>query len=302
MQRLTVTANSTNAGNNTLGSSLLSSYKELPSIAAAGTIPITLSSGTNITTSWNCSVGNYRIASLNLGVNTSSNIVPFRVETYNGTSFVDVLHSYYANTTGLIRTVRTAVLAKQINANETGSCTARITNLGSSNFTVTSASLETYYNETVSVRDIVASVRNANTTGFETTEPMFNVSALISNSINENYIANVTLHIANSSGEFYSANSTNVNLSALSTVRTSFLNINASNWTAGIYTLNVTLTGNFTTAAERSENLYLKDVAIYASTIDYMCNQTTETFEVTLYSPFTDTINYNVSLEMPSGC
>src|SRR3989344_2981055 len=130
---------------------------------------------------------------------------------------------------------------------------------------------------------------------------MFNVSAFISNSINENYIANITLHIANISGEIFSQNSTDVNLTALSTREISFLNINSTSWQQGIYTLNITLAGNFTAASPRAENLYIKNIGIYASTADYMCNQTAESFEVTLYNPFPDKINYNISLEVPSG-
>ncbi|GIU68388.1 MAG: hypothetical protein KatS3mg001_238 [Candidatus Pacearchaeota archaeon] len=299
---VSVFANSSDAGNDTLDSSNFQVYKEeLKGTALSPTLPSIVQAGGNITASWQCSVGDYRVATLNINANTSSSPTTIRVLTYNGTDFVDVLHSKSVDTNNTIKTIKVPLLSKQIDSNETGFCNVKIFNLGSNSINITDISLEAYYNETVSVRDVQASVNGVNTTGIESSETLFNVSAILANSINQSFLANVTLNITNSSGVVFTSTNNNINIPALGSIQTNFININTSNWSVGNYSIEVYAVGNFTKANNKTEILIFNNVEIYADSTKYICNSTTETFNVTIFHPFTDTIQYNISLEMPSG-
>jgi hypothetical protein len=301
---VSVFADSSDAGNDTTISSLFDVHKEsLEGSADSPTFPQVITPGSEETIQWSCSIGDYRIATLNIGANTSNNEIPIRVETYNGTEFIDVMHSKYINTSQTIETISVPVLENQINANEEGLCTIKISNSGSSNITIDDVTLDAYYDEIVAVRDVQASVSGTNTTGLETSDELVNVSVLVENSFNESHSLNVNLTIRNSTTTVFTDENTGLTLDALSSLTTNFLNINTSTWTAGNYTLETLITGNFTSSdsENRTETLIFEDIQVYANTENYMCDSTTEEFEVIVFHPFTDTIEYNVSLEMPAG-
>ncbi|MEX0932740.1 MAG: hypothetical protein WDZ77_01425 [Candidatus Pacearchaeota archaeon] len=254
---------------------------------------------------WVCGIdiGDYRVATLNINANTSTNEIPLRVETYNGTDFVDVLHSKYINTSNNIETLRVPLLQNQINTNEEGLCEIKISNLGNNDLIIDDITLDTYYDEVVSVRDIQAQVGSFNLTGLETSDELLNVSVFTENSFNETHSLDVNLTISNSTTVVHSELNSGLTIGALSSLTTTFENINTSTWTAGNYTLETLITGNFTSTENenRSETLVFEDIQVYASSEKYMCSSTTEEFTVTINHPFTDEIEYNVSLEFPSG-
>ena len=118
------------------------------------------------------------------------------------------------------------------------------------------------------------------------------------------YVNNITVNITNSSGGSVNVStSLNVALSQNSTIGANLLNINTSSWNEGTYTIKAEVIGdNFTGTRERSESFIFRYINITTSSVKYMCNVTTEEFNVIIDHPFTDSITYNVSLAVPAGC
>ena len=164
----TVFANSSTAANDTVISSRFISYKNrTESITPQETLPILLNASDSLTFSWDCDTGEYRAADLNLNytnVTSEPKTVILRVTSYNGTSWNDILHSYTINLTS-DNTYKIPVLKRQLDTNETGYCVFNITNIGLNAINITSLDLQAYYNETVSVQDIQASIGTTNITG-----------------------------------------------------------------------------------------------------------------------------------------
>ncbi|MBU2483401.1 MAG: hypothetical protein KJ760_20135, partial [Proteobacteria bacterium] len=274
--------------------------QSLEGTADSPAFPVNVGAGENQIIKWACNVGDYRVADLNLEINTTGNSVPIRVETYNNTEFIDILHSYYIESSAA-EIFRVPVLAGQIDANEDGSCAVRISNLGENSIDVSDVTLDAYYDEVVAIRDIIIST-NVNTTGLETTEELFNISVIIDNSVNTAYTINVDLNITNSSGfSVNTSTNTGINLGALSSINSDFLDINTSEWTAGSYNLEAVITGDFGIGNNRTETLIFEDIEIYANSENYMCSSTIEEFNAIIYHPFNEEIEYNISLEMPNG-
>ncbi len=300
----TIYANTTNAGDKTESSEYFTVHKEsLKGTAGSPGFPVTISAGKSEIIKWDCDIGNYRVAELNIETNTSGNLVPIRVETYDGLNFVDILHSYYISSSGA-GDFRVPVLTSQLNADENSSCTIRISNRGTESINVSDVALNAYYDEVVGVRGIHTHIieESEETHGLETSDELFYVHVVVENSVNESYLINVTLDITDSSGaSVNSSTNTGINIGALSEISTFFYNISTSGWSVGNYTLEATITGDFETGKNRTEILIFEDIEIHAQNNDYMCSSTTEEFEVTIYHPFTDEIEYNVSLELPGG-
>ena len=64
------------------------------------------------------------------------------------------------------------------------------------------------------------------------------------------------------------------------------------------------LVGVYMTGGEihnRTESFAFDPVEIYGTVYDYMCNGTTEEFATIVYHPYNNSINYNVSLTVPTG-
>ncbi|MBU4457032.1 MAG: hypothetical protein KKA65_06035 [Nanoarchaeota archaeon] len=78
-----------------------------------------------------------------------------------------------------------------------------------------------------------------------------------------------------------------------------FTDINTTDWTQGDYVMKAYISED--KQDSRFESLIFKNIMITSSTVNYMCNISTEYFNVTIYHPFNDTISYNVSLNVPSG-
>ncbi|MBS3150816.1 hypothetical protein J4443_00345, partial [Candidatus Woesearchaeota archaeon] len=71
------------------------------------------------------------------------------------------------------------------------------------------------------------------------------------------------------------------------------------NWNEDDYKINATVTGAAATL-DRSEDFVFKNVNMTLDEIKYMCNSTTENFNVTLINPFNENITYNLTLEVPN--
>ena len=292
---VSVYANSTNAGNDTAWSNYFEVYKEKPETSFTGAI--LLNANEEAIRDIACSAGNYRVAKLNLTLNTTETKI--RVYVYNQTDWLDILHSMPINTNGSFITTSVPVLQNQIYTNETERCRIKIKNVGTGSINISSLSLGAYYEEAVKIIDIIAKVSGTATTGIETSEKLFNVSVKIANSVNSSYSTTLYLNITNSSNYVVNSSSQSVNIPANTSTESNFTNINTT-WNQGVYTLKAYLSYNGKNES-RIENLIFKNVSIAATSTNYICNATTENFNVIITNPFTDTIEYNVSLQVPSG-
>jgi hypothetical protein len=299
---VTVNATSSNAGNHSLISDKFVVYKLKPSSLPQESLPFVLEAGKEKVFSWQCEAGNYRIANLTIS-STNLTALPqevlLRVYVYNGTDWLDILHSYKINLTSS-RTDFIPILQKQLSANETGYCTIKISNIGSNDINIAGLTLEGYYNETAQIQDIQVKVNEVETTGLETSESLFNVTIRIANSNATTYSGTLWLNITNSTGYLVNYSSQSVTIPANSLVLINFTNINTSTWLQDTYSLRAYLIYD-SKSVERTEKLIFKDVVVSSKSSNWMCNSTTESYNVTIYHPFNDFIQYNVTLEVPSG-
>jgi hypothetical protein len=214
--------------------------------------------------------------------------VLLRFYVYNGTDWLDILHNYKINLTSQ-RTDFIPILQNQLNVNETGYCTIKISNIGSNDINITSLTLEGYYNETVQIQDIQVKVNEATTTGLETSESSFNVTVRIANSLASDIPGTLWLNITNSSGYLLNYSSQSVIIPAKSFALINFTNINTSGWLQDNYSLRAYLIYD-SKSTERTEKLIFKAIAVSSKSSNWMCNQTTEIYNVTIYHPFNDFI------------
>ncbi|MCK4335569.1 MAG: hypothetical protein KAW40_02475, partial [Candidatus Aenigmarchaeota archaeon] len=243
-----------------------------------------------------CPAGEYRTE--NLTINWTGSETFARVYVYNSTDWVDILHSHYVNSS---QKIFVPVLNHQMRSNETGYCSFKVKNIGTDNMTFVNASLEGYYKPGMQVIDIIKRINGVETNGMEVGDGFFNVTLNVSNSESEAYTANITLNVTNSSG--YVVNSSthhDVNIPASSSVLENFTGINTTGWGEDVYsiTANVAYSNG---VKERVEGLVFRNVSVYSRTSYYFCNSTAEELNVTIYHPFTDEIEYNMTFEKPSG-
>ena len=259
--------------------------------------------GSSLTADWDCFAGDYRIATLTTYLESldAENATNIRVSVYSGDKYLDILHNYSIGPNATRLDI--AILRDQLLVNESGYCKIKIDNIGEINLLVDYLSLKSYYTEAAKVIDIIPKIDEVETRGLETDDELFNVTVKIKNSIvDTSYTISVDLNITNSSNDLVNYSTfSSVSLPANSTIEVNFTHINTSTWSAGNYNIKGSIRGGGVTFAERDENLTFRDVNLTVDTIDYMCNKTTEIFNVTLYHPFVDTITYNVTLEVPSG-
>jgi len=143
---ISIDVNSSNAGNTSKNTEFFIGYKQFPpDIPNTPIFPVLLNGTENVTLNWACDAGVYRVATLNTTVNTSDNPgTTLRVLTYDGTQFVDVLHSYDVATDNELETYSFSILEGQLNVNETGFCAIEIRNIGDHQVNITNAYLEAY--------------------------------------------------------------------------------------------------------------------------------------------------------------
>jgi len=298
--KLNVYANSSNIGNGTANTSDFTVRKLFP-LTYVSNIPTTIETGNESLFSWACdpSENGYRVATFNLTLNTSGTKI--RVSTYSGIDWVDVLHSENYNTSGVLQSDLISVLQSQINPNETGYCSIKVKNLGNLDVIIANATLKAFYVPNTTIQDIDAQIGTTSTTGIEPSEDYFNVSIRLANGEAVDRMVNVTLNITNSSGDVVNTSTNlNVNIPSLSSNSSNFTNIPTSGWAEGNYKLRAYIVGGVTDT--RIEDFIFKNVTMgINSESNYMCNQTTDWFNVTVIHPFNDTIEYNVSLEIPNG-
>src|SRR3989339_552290 len=288
-------ANSSNAGNDTQLSNNFVVYKELTSAVTLDDLPVTLEPNNQSIFSWNCDAANYRIAKLNVNWNSVGTNV--RVYSYDGLIWNDILHSEYVSST---ISKQIAILSNQLFTNESGLCTVKFENVGENDIEITDLTLQGYYSESLKIEDIITSINGVNVRGIETSESLINVSVKIANSLDASRNVDVELNIVDSDlNNVNSSSVVGVNINANSVSYVNFTNIPTSSWTSGEYSLNINVFGDETDS--RTENLTFKDVIASAVFYDYMCNGTIENYKVNLYHPFNEKINYDVTLNLPSG-
>src|SRR3989339_638603 len=288
-------ANSSNAGNDTQLSNNFVVYKELTSAVTLDDLPVTLEPNNQSIFSWNCDAANYRIAKLNVNWNSVGTNV--RVYSYDGLIWNDILHSEYVSST---ISKQIAILSNQLFTNESGLCTVKFENVGENEIEITDLTLQGYYSESLKIEDIITSINGVNVRGIETSESLINVSVKIANSLDASRNVDVELNIVDSDlNNVNSSSVAGVNINANSVSYVNFTNIPTSSWTSGEYSLNINVFGDETDS--RTENLTFKDVIASAVFYDYMCNGTIENYKVNLYHPFNEKINYDVTLNLPSG-
>jgi hypothetical protein len=277
-------------------------YKWLtPASALEPSLPKVLNAGESLVASFSCEAGSYRIANLtisSINLTIEPREVLLRVYSYNGTDWIDILHSYKINLTSA-RNDFVPLLKNQLNVNETGYCKFKISNIGSNDINITGLTLEGYYSETVQIQDIQVKVGEVITTGLEPSEQLFNVTVRIVNSLPSSVSGTLWLNITNSSGYLVNYSSLPVFIAPDSFNLTNFTNINTSEWLADNYNLRAYLTYDGK-STERTEQLTFKSVSVEAKGPKYQCNATTEEFSVTIEHPFADAVEYNVSLQVPA--
>ena len=190
-------------------------------------------------------------------------------------------------------------LSSQLFPNGTGYCNLKIKNIGASRLDISSLSLLAYYEPTVKLRDIIANLGGTETTGLEPDTILFNASVKFENSDAASYNINLTLNITNQSNTVVYNSTQAFTIAASSAITANFTGINTTGWSEGVYTLRAFITGDKTD--NRTEYLTFKSVQAAANTVNYVCNGTIEYFNVTVAHPFNDSIEYNVSLSLPSG-
>ncbi|HLD55168.1 MAG TPA: hypothetical protein VJB35_02800, partial [Candidatus Nanoarchaeia archaeon] len=288
-------ANSSNAGNDTQLSNNFVVYKELTSSVTLDDLPVTLEPNNQSIFSWNCDAANYRIAKLNVNWNSVGTNV--RVYSYDGLKWNDILHSEYVASSASKQIV---ILRDQLFTNESGLCTVKFENVGNNNVDITGLTLQGYYSESLKIEDIITSINGVNVKGIETSESLINVSVKLSNSLDFARNVDVELNIVDSDlNNVNSSSIADVNINANSVSYVNFTNIPTSSWTSGEYSLNINVSGDETDS--RTENLTFKDVTASAVFYDYMCNGTIENYKINLYHPFNEFVNYDVTLNLPSG-
>ncbi|MCK5063521.1 MAG: hypothetical protein KAR23_06340, partial [Candidatus Aenigmarchaeota archaeon] len=127
-----------------------------------------------------------------------------------------------------------------------------------------------------------------------------NVSVRLANSENTLFKGILWLNITNSTGDIINYTSQSVSISADTIHTANITNINTSLWVSDDYNLNAYLVNDSTTYS-RTESFIFKNISVSSLVLDWMCNQTVEEYNVTIDNPFTDAIQYNVSLETPAG-
>ncbi|MBI4010585.1 MAG: hypothetical protein HY361_05415, partial [Candidatus Aenigmarchaeota archaeon] len=324
---VTISANSSDSNNATSTSGQFTLYKSFeekcPEIATNGSnvlshvcsinttigqnltnasVEAVIPAGGNLIADWVCDAGDYRIASLNVywEPRSSLNTTNAKISVYNGLGFLDIMHN--KTILGNVSMVEIPLVRSQMFANESGYCKLKIDNVGGTDLFIDYVSLKSYLSEGIKILDVNPKVYGVETTGLETSEGLFNASVRIKNSVNLTYTLNVFLNITNSTGNMVNSSIiTGINLPANKTIDVNFTNINTSAWNKDTYAINAGITGNFVPNLTRGESLVFKDVNVTMMTTDYMCNQTIEDVNVTIIHPFTDSVVYNVSLQVPSG-
>ena len=142
----------------------------------------------------------------------------------------------------------------------------------------------------------------------ETGEELINVTVNIANSINTTYSGTLWLNITNSTGNLINSSSQSVNISGNSSGNLyNFTDINTSTWTTDTYNIIADFVNDSISTKTRTEIFIVDTIAIYArgehhsiNDIYYLCNLTTESHYVTVNHPFSDSIQYNVTLQAPA--
>ncbi|MCK4335209.1 MAG: hypothetical protein KAW40_00625, partial [Candidatus Aenigmarchaeota archaeon] len=260
-------------------------------------MPVNVTPQSEFTVRFECSAGEYRVG--HLQTNWTGNETFARIYIYNSTDWVDILHSYYLNST---EKNNLSIFRSQIAPNGSGYCLAKFENLGGNNITINSVDLTAYYRSKVSVLDMIPMVEGNETNGMVSGEDeIFNVTVKIENSINTSFLSNITLNVTNSSG--YVVNSSthfDVNLQENSTAYENFTGINLSGENDGAYTIQAYVFYSAKVSGRNETFVYdVPEVSIASP--DYMCNLSKDKFNVTISHPFYDPVLYNVSVEVASG-
>ncbi|RKY30030.1 MAG: hypothetical protein DRP74_07785, partial [Candidatus Omnitrophota bacterium] len=292
---LNISANSSNAGTDSELSDSLYVYKKLKLNQSIESMPININTDNYEILSWLCPAANYRTANINITWNATSTWA--RVYVYDGYGWKDVMHSKYINAS--LKQTQLNILNQQMFPNSTGFCNVKIENVGDNILYVKNVTMEAFYQPTVKIRDLVVKIDNSETTGFETRDKFFNVTVKIENSDNTNYNINVTLNVTDENDNVVNSSKQEVIVNAGSTVYVNFTNINTTGWNQELYTMKAYVTGDKND--NRNEIVTLKNVTAVVNTVNYMCNLTTEYFNVTIVHPFNESVQYNVSLTLPTG-
>src|SRR3989344_2342914 len=289
---LTVFANSSNAGNMNISSNNFTVYKERNITQLSG-VTSYAAQGESVIRGALCEIGDYRALNLNATWNASTNV---RVYVYNGTGWMDILHSLPVDTSGEFASAEIPVLKNQLYANGSGSCAVKIKNVGIGYLNVSNLSLFGHFKESVEVLDILARVNENTTTGLETSERLFNISVVLGNGVNSDYSGTLWMNISNSTGVVnYSSQS--VSIPAQGIIMINFTEINTTYWNQGGYSMRAYL--DYGASTEMVKPLTFKDVGVVVKSSAYICNGTSEVYNVTVVHPFRETVVYNISLQTP---
>ncbi|MCW1307597.1 MAG: hypothetical protein OH337_00005, partial [Candidatus Parvarchaeota archaeon] len=299
---VTIVVNSSNAGSDVASSDNFTVYKLKQPSPPLEQLPFIINENEEKVLNWECEAGDYRIANLTLtigNVTASPYEIVLRVWSYNGTNWLDILHSLKINLTGE-QNLSILMLQNQLNADENGRCKVRIANVGDNGFNLSWAELQAYYTEAIKIQDILVKVNEAILSGLEGSEEEFNVSVRIANSYEAPCSGTLWLNITNTSGAIFYSSSQPISLAGDSIAFFNFTGISTIGWEYGFYVLK-TYVECGPSSSERTETLLLQDVVVESSGSRWMCNSTTEPYYVIVYHPFNESIQYNISLIVPTG-
>jgi len=123
----------------------------------------------------------------------------------------------------------------------------------------------------------------------------FNVSVKLSNTNLTTYTGTLWVNITDSTGTLVNYSSQSINVVGNSIASYSVTDIDLTTWNSGAFTILAGATYNpGSLRTNRVETFTLGEVWLNVTTENYMCNQTTEQYNVTLSNPFGDSMQYNV--------
>ncbi|MEM4958531.1 MAG: hypothetical protein QXX12_01505, partial [Nanopusillaceae archaeon] len=245
---------------------------------------------------FDCETGNYRIANLTIKISENSNNSTLKIESFNSSNWIKIENNLEVISNNLYFI---PILANQISSNSDGKCLVKITNVGDKNVIIESATLTSYYNETLKIDGIKVLVNNFEVESIDKTESSFNISVRIGNSLNINKDGNLTLKILKDGKEIYS-NYKEFTINANSFTFINFTDIQTSNWEEGIYEIIAILNSSNEIKLLKREIVF-SEIKIDITSPKYQCNSSTEKIYLEIYQPLEDYISYNISLQIPNS-
>ncbi|RLC78639.1 MAG: hypothetical protein DRI61_09550, partial [Chloroflexi bacterium] len=214
---------------------------------------------------------------------------------YNGTGYIEARNYAEVGETNL----SVSVLENRSSVNEGGNCSLVVENRGGATLNITQASFLGYLATKVEAIGIIPSIGGFETYSLDPNDDLLNVSVKVFNSNSTSISGTLWINITNTTDTLNSSShSFSVNPGEIITYASE--NIDTSGWAFGNYNITATLIYSGI-RHERTETITKQPLNYSEYHINYTCPSTNETIYLTLRNRFLDTVEYNVTLEVPSG-